>query len=303
MESKIKVVIIGSGIAGYSAAIYLKRSNVPFLLLDKGAPGGKLLTIPKIDNYPSEASISGPQLANKIIEHAKALGIESTYAEVYSVSKLDNGSFLISTDMGNIESQAIIVASGSSVKPLGVPGEKEFLGRGVSYCATCDGAFFKNKEVAVFGNKDQAVEEALYLANLASKVYFFYEGELNSPKSHIDELNNLPNVDIIPNSKLLSINGEKLVSSIEALTNNEKKTYSASGVFPFAGEKSSSDFLAPLGLETQNGFIKVNPEMESSVPGLFSAGDVNAKKLRQLVTAESDGAIAATSAFVYLRNH
>lgn len=299
MRKQIDVAVIGAGIAGLSAGIYLKRSSVSSLLIEKSAPGGKLLTIHDIDNYPSEIRISGPALAEKTASHAAALGVEIGYGNVLSLTK-DNGFFLIVTDSEQIEAKAVIVATGTLIRTLGVAGEKEFLGRGVSYCATCDGNFFKGKDVAVSGAKDQAVEEAIYLAGLVHHLYFLAPSDIDAPETHLKTLMAIKNVEIIEKASLKAIKGERTVSSIEAMVEGKEKEYLVSGVFPLSGERSSSDFLAGLKPDNRNGFLTVDLNMKTSIPGLFAAGDVVDRSLRQIVTASSDGAVAATSAIAYV---
>jgi len=301
MRKKIDVAVIGAGIAGLSAGIYLKRSSVTSLLIEKAAPGGKLLTIHAIDNYPSEILISGPALAEKAVAHAASLGVEIAYGNVLSLTK-GNGLFLIVTDLEQIEAKAVIVATGTLTKTLGVPGEKEFAGRGVSYCATCDGNFFKGKDVAVVGSKDQAVEEAIYLADLVRHLYFFAPTDIESPDNHLKALKSFPNVEIIEKAALEAIKGDKLVSAVAVVVDGKAADYPVSGVFPLSGERSSSDFLAALSPRNRNGFLDVDFDMKTSIEGLFAAGDVVNRKLRQIVTASSDGAVAATSAIAYVHS-
>jgi len=300
MKEKTDVLIIGAGIAGISASIYLKRGNGDFLLLDKGAPGGKLNNIHRIDNYAGLPSVSGPQFAMDLLSQMSQLGISCEYGNALQIQKKGNG-FLAKTDMGNVFAAALILSPGLGAREKRVPGEKEFMGRGVSYCATCDGAFFKGKDVAVEGSEDHAVEDALYLSNLAKKVYFLAPKEIEAPESHLQALENRRNVVLIPSSRLLSVQGDKLVNKALIASKDGEKELEVSGVFPLSGESPSEALYAPLGLEGENGFLTVDSAMRTSVPGVFAAGDVVKKTLRQLITAASEGAIAATSALAYLR--
>ena len=302
MEKKTEVLIIGAGISGITAAIYLKRANVSFRIFDKGAPGGKLNNIHRIDNYSGFPSVSGPELAQNLLKQAQNLGISIDYGDVVGVKKQDDGFFAI-VDGEGIECKTLIVATGLSQRKEMVPGEKEHLGSGVSYCATCDGNFFKNKTVAVVGFEDHAIEDALYLAGLAKKVYFFAPKELQGPESHLSELFSLKNVEVHKNSVLISIFGDPLVSRVEVSEDGLRKNYETDAVFPLLGEAPSLAFVTNLGLVTNQGFLSVNENMETSLPGVFACGDIVFKKLRQLVTAASDGAIAATSAISYLRSY
>ena len=300
MEKQTQIVIVGAGIAGLTAAIYLKRSNVDFIILDKGAPGGKLNNIHEIENYSGFLPISGPDLAQNLLKQTQNLGISVDYGNVSGIKKTAKG-YSIFTEEDEIECQGIILATGMSNRKEYVPGEKEFLGRGVSYCATCDGNFFKGKTVAVIGYEDHAVEDVIYLAGLAQKVYFFLPQELQAVESHRKTLENLKNVEIHIHAPLLFISGTRLVESIKVLENEKEAVYSVNGVFPLYGEVPSTAFASSLGLKSEKQFICVDENMETSIPGVFACGDIVSKKLRQLVTAASDGAIAATSAISYLR--
>ena len=292
------VVIVGAGIAGLSAAIYLKRSSLSSVLLEKMAPGGKLLNIHEIDNYPALGSVSGPELASKAFEQANALGVDYQYGNVMSIEK--NGDlFYVTTDMERYETKAVIIAVGTEKLKAGVPGENEFNGKGVSYCATCDGNFFRGKDVAVIGYKDQAAEEAIYLAGLAKHCYFINPQPLEAAESHIAILKEKENVTFI-SAELVRIEGDKLVTKIVVKENDVEKEIPVSGVFPLYGEKSAASFLAPLGVNLERGFMVADANMATNVPGLFGAGDIVSKKLRQVVTAASDGALAATSAIGYV---
>ena len=291
---KTDVVIIGAGPAGLSTATYLARSAYKAVVIDKDAPGGRLNTLPKIENYPGFKAVSGMELASSFVDAASALGIEVTYGNVMSVSK-DNGVFITKTDMDSYESKAVIVATGITFVPS-IKGEKEFLGKGVSYCATCDGRFFMNQRMAVYGNGDEAIQEALYLAPLSSELLFICPNELKGSDKNLTSLKNIANVTIKEHSTLKEIFGDLRVFSI--LVDDEHIDVKA--VFPLNGPKSASSFLSSLDLEMNKGFIKTNSEQETSVEGVYAAGDILDKKLRQVVTAAGEGATAATSCIRYL---
>lgn len=301
MEKQTQIVIIGAGIAGLTAAIYLKRSNVDFVLLDKGAPGGKLNNIHKIENYSGFMPISGPELAQNLLKQTQSLGISVDYGNVTGIKKTAKG-YSIFADEDEFQCKGIILATGMSNRKEYVPGEKEFLGRGVSYCATCDGNFFKGKTVAVVGYEDHAVEDVIYLAGLAQKVYFFLPQEMQTVETHRQALMNLKNVEIHIHAPLLSVSGARLVESVKVLEEGKEIAYEVNGVFPLYGEVPSTAFASSLGLKSDKQFICVNENMETSLPGVFACGDIVSKKLRQLVTAASDGAIAATSAISFLHS-
>lgn len=299
MASKIvDAVVVGAGVAGITAGIYLKRSNLAAVVLDKDAPGGKLNNIHRIDNYPGTPEIAGPDLAMKLIEQAEQLGVGLDYGNVVSVSQ-DGDRFLVHTDNGDYSAWAVIVATGVKTVSSGVEGEKALRGKGVSYCATCDGNFFKGKPVVVVGYKDHAAEDAIYLSSLASKVYFVHPKPLEVLPSHLDILKAKDNVEI-REGRLLKIEGESKVTGARIGTEEGEIDIAADAVFPLFGEVSSSEFLAPLGVDANKGFIKADNEMKTNVPGLYVAGDIVDKKLRQIVNAAGEGAVAATSAIGYV---
>lgn len=291
----VDVLIIGAGPAGLSAALYLKRAGVSFALIDKSAPGGKLLNIAEIANYPGVMPTSGFELANALVNSVTSLGVEIGYGDVSSITKVDN-KFITTTDYENYESFAVIVGTGLSNVPT-IKGEKTYYGKGVSYCATCDGALYKGKDVAVVGHEEKALEEAQYLSNLVNKVYLIIDDqEMHASPAMFESLKSKENVEVLFGN-VLEIKGDASVTSI--ITNDKELMVSA--IFPLSGEKSASSFLAPLGLKTKNGFIHVDENMMSEVPGVFAIGDVQDKKLRQVVTACSDGAIASASVSSYIR--
>ena len=299
METKtLDVLVLGAGIAGITAGIYLKRSNLSCAVLDKDAPGGKLNNIHQIDNYPGFSSIAGPDLAMALVGQANELNVPLDYGEVSSVKKLDDGRFLTKTDNGDYVSLAIIVATGVINAEAGVPNERKMRGKGVSYCATCDGNFFKGKDVMVYGYKDHAVEDVIYLSSICKTVYFVSPSVIESVPSHMGIITSKENVKMI-SGKLISIEGEERVEGARIEEDGKEKTLPVSAVFPLAGEVSSTQFLSLLDVEQTNGFIHVEEDMSTNVAGLYAAGDIVKKKLRQLVNAAGEGAVAASSAISY----
>ena len=296
---RVDCLIVGAGIAGITAAIYLKRSNLSFVLLDKDAPGGKLNNIHRIDNYPGLSSIAGPDLAMKLYEQASSLGVEFTYGSVSEVKKED-GLFHVVTDVGDYLATTLIVATGIENKKLGVPGEAALNGKGVSYCATCDGNFFKGKPVVVYGYKDHAVEDAIYLSSLSSHVHMLAPQALETTEAHEGELRGKDNVTVVEGATILSVLGQDHVTGVLFQKDGKEEELPCDGLFQLYGEKSSSQFLASLGPETNKGFIKVDANMATSVSGLFAAGDVIDKRLRQLVNAAGEASVAASMAISYI---
>ena len=294
---KTDIVIIGAGIAGLTAAIYLKRANANFVIIEGGFPGGLLNKLKTIENYPSFPNITGPELVIKLMEQVKYLGIEITYGNAQSILK-EKAGFEVKTDVDAYECKSVIVATGVSQENKSIPGEEKFAGLGVSYCATCDGNFFKGQDVAVIGNNDIALEEALYLANIVNKLYLINPDKtLSGNQKEIDAISKAKNVEIINDTSVASINGDDFgVTSISI----NKNDISVSGVFPYVGKKTSTQILNNLKPDMNGIFVKVDATQQTDIEGLFVAGDLVDKKLRQLVTAANDGAIAATAAFQYI---
>lgn len=294
------VLIIGAGAAGISAALYLKRANVPFLWIDKGAAGGKLLEIHEIANYPGLPPMSGTDLADHLLESTNNLGVKPSFGNVVSIRK-EGDSFITSTNKEEISSKAVLVATGLS-HVANIKGEKDHIGRGVSYCATCDGLMYRNKEAIVYGRGDRVLNEALYLSGVVKHLYLVTpDKEYVGDSALFERTIEKDNVTFIKETEITEILGEKFVDSAKALRNGEETILNADVIFPLLSEKSATEFLSPLGVEMERGFIIVNPLMESSVPGLFASGDIVKKDLRQVVTACSDGAIASTGIIRFLR--
>ena len=295
---KVDIVIIGSGIAGISAAIYLKRANANFVLLEGNLAGGVLNQLKGVENYPAMPNTTGSDILIALMDQLRFNEIPVTYGNVQTILKEGDG-FEVVTDVESYDAKAVIVATGVSQKNNSIPGEEKFAGQGVSYCATCDGNFFKGSDVAVIGNNNIAIEEALYLSNLAKTVYFVCPDEaLQGDVKLIRSINEKSNI-----RKLFSSHVEEIVGDDFGVTavrvNGED--IDVMGVFPYLGKKSTSQILNNLKPEKAGIFIKVNEMMSTNIPGLFAAGDVVSKKLKQLITAAGDGAAAATSADNYCK--
>ncbi len=304
MEKQIDVAIIGGGIAGITAGLYVKRSNLSVMAIDRNVFGGKLAKLGEIYNYPGFEAISGPELAFKLMEQAEKNGIELEYGNVVNVTKREDNLFLVQTEEHMIRAKVVIIATGTIEKQLGIPGEKELLNRGVSYCATCDGPLYRNKEVAVVGYLDTALEEAIYLSGIAKTVYLISKvgaKEIESEKL-VDVLSRA-NIQLIEKNDVIAIKGQDRVDNIALmdLVTKEEREIKVNAVFPYIGQKTLTEFLANLKVETRNGYLVVNKDMETNIPGLLAAGDTTDKKLRQLVTAAGDGCVAATTAIRYIK--
>ncbi|SDZ29276.1 thioredoxin-disulfide reductase [Bacillus sp. 166amftsu] len=303
-EEKIyDVIIIGAGPAGMTAAVYTSRANLSTLMLERGIPGGQMANTEDVENYPGYESILGPDLSNKMFEHAKKFGAEYAYGDVKEI--IDGKEYkTVVAGKKEYKTRAIIVASGAEYKKIGVPGEKELGGRGVSYCAVCDGAFFKGKELVVVGGGDSAVEEGVYLTRFASKVTIVHRRDaLRAQKILQDRAFQNEKVDFIWNHTVKEINEEKgKVGSVTLVDVNtgEEQEFKTDGAFIYIGMLPLSKPFTELGITNENGYIETNERMETKVPGIFAAGDVREKMLRQIVTATGDGSIAAQSAQHYV---
>ena len=298
------LIIIGSGPAGLGAAIYAQRARLDTLVIEKAmVSGGQVLTTYEVDNYPGLPGIGGYDLGLKFREHADKLGAQFQEDQVLKVEDDGpDGTKRVVCVNGTYEAKALILATGAVHRKLGIPGEEEFGGMGVSYCATCDGAFYRNKVTAVIGGGDVAVEDAIFLARMCSKVYLIHRRDaLRAAKSLQESLMALENVEILWDSVADSIQGDGKVEclSISNVKTGEKQELPVQGVFIAVGITPESSAFAGL-VEMEHGYIKAGEDGKTSAPGIFAAGDVRTKQLRQIITAAADGANAVTSAERYL---
>lgn len=294
------LIIIGGGPAGFTAGIYAQRARLKTLLLEKEMLGGQIAVSDIIENYPGFPSISGAGLMEKFEEHARGLGLEIKMADVLDVQ--DRGKEkIVKTSEGDLTAKAVIVATGAKPKRLGIPGEKEWTGKGVSYCATCDGPFFKNRHVLVVGGGDTAVKEAVYLSKIAGKVYIAHRrDQLRAEKVIQEKAISTPNIEMLWSHVLREINGKIGVEKaiLQNLKDNTLKEIQVEGVFVFVGINPTTDFVDVE--KDDNGFIKTDQNMQTSVKGIFAAGDCRTTPLKQVSTAVGDGAIAAFMADRYI---
>jgi thioredoxin reductase (NADPH) len=299
-EEKIyDVIIIGAGPAGMTAALYASRANLSTLMIERGIPGGQMANTEDIENYPGYDSILGPDLSQKMFDHSKAFGAEYAYGDVQRIS--DEIEYkIVHAHNRDYKARAIILASGAQYKKIGVPGEEELGGRGVSYCAVCDGAFFKGKDLFVIGGGDSAVEEGVFLTRFANKVTIVHRrDELRAQKILQKRAFDNEKIDFIWNHTLKEITekdgkvgGARLVSTIDGTETDHE----IDGVFIYIGMNPITGFVQDLGITNEQGYIVTNEAMETNIPGIFAAGDVREKTLRQVVTATNDGSIAAQNA-------
>jgi thioredoxin reductase (NADPH) len=299
-EEKIyDVIIIGAGPAGMTAAVYTSRGSLSTLMIERGVPGGQMANTEEVENYPGYDHILGPELSTKMFEHAKKFGAEYAYGDIKEI--IDGKEYkTIKAGSKEYKARAVIITTGAEYKKLGAPGEKELGGRGVSYCAVCDGAFFKEKELVVVGGGDSAVEEGVYLTRFAKKVTIVHRrDELRAQKILQDRAFANEKVDFIWNHTVKEINekdgkvgGVTLVST----ENGEEREFATDGVFIYVGMLPLTKPFLNLGITNESGYIVTNDHMETKIPGIYAAGDVREKTLRQIVTATGDGSIAAQTA-------
>lgn len=303
MES-YDVAIIGGGPAGMSAGLYAARAALKVVILEKGMPGGQASTTDNIENYPGfPEGIPGPDLMMKMDEQARRFGVESKFTEVLAVSPLDGGSFQIKTYDSEFTAKTIIITTGALSKPLDIPGEKQFLGRGVSYCATCDANFFQGKIVAVIGGGDSAIQEGIYLTKFAEKVYIIHRrGELRATKVIQQKAMANPKIEFILDSVVSSILGSDKVEAVKVknLRSDEEKAVAVDGIFVYIGKEPTTELFKGLIEIDERGYIVTDASMRTSYRGIFAAGDARQTPLRQVVTAVADGAIAAVTAEQYI---
>ncbi|WP_105957072.1 thioredoxin-disulfide reductase [Apilactobacillus quenuiae] len=300
---KYDVVVIGAGPGGMTAALYASRANLSVLMIDRGIYGGQMNNTAEIENYPGFKSILGPDLAKKMYEGSINFGAKYAYGTVESIEKSGKNK-VVNTDQGSYETGSVIIGTGSQYRKLGVPGEDEYGGKGVSYCAVCDGAFFKNREVVVIGGGDSAISEALYLAGITSKVTVIHRrDQLRAQKVLQDRAFANDKITFIWNTNVTEIIGDNMkVTGVKTLNNqtNETDVVDANGVFIYVGNNPMTEPFDNLQITDDKGWIKTNERMETSLPGIFAIGDVRSKELRQVATAVGDGGIAGQNAFEYV---
>ncbi len=300
------LIIIGSGPAGLGAAVYGKRAGLNLLVIEKNPmSGGQVLTTYEVDNYLGLPGINGFDMGVKFREHADKMGAEFKEAEVLSIE--DKGDVkLVHTTEGDFEAKSLILAMGAHHAHLGVPGEEELAGMGVSYCATCDGAFFKNRTVAVVGGGDVAVEDAIFLARACEKVYLIHRRDsLRAAMILQDSLKTLPNVEILYSHTVSAIQGEDMVENlvIKDVKTGEERDLAVNGVFIAVGIHPDTEICSKLVSCDESGYVLAGEDTATSVAGIYAAGDIRKKPLRQIITAVADGANAASAAGSFLAEH
>lgn len=293
MKLDFDCIIIGAGVAGMTSALYLKRSGINVAIFEKNYVGGQINKTYTIKNYPGFKEIDGPTLAFSIYEQLNDLEIPIVYEEIKDV--IDEGTTkVVKTDNKDYSSKAVIIATGKKERHLGLGGEEDLIGHGISWCATCDGNFFKGMNVAVVGGGNTAMEDSLYLSNICKKVFVINRSDnFRADKILLDQVKSKKNIEIITNSVVNTLISENNI--LQGIVLNDGVNLSVNGLFIAIGSDPVVDFTKNLNLKLEKNYILVNSNMETSIPGIFACGDVIKKDLYQIVTAASDGAIAANS--------
>ena len=296
MNDLYDIVIVGAGPSGLTASIYARRSNKKVLVLEATYYGGAIVNTNQIENYPTYENITGYGFATKLFNQAKSLGAQIIFEKVVEIR--DGDIKEVVTSKNTYQTKTIILATGSESRLLGIDREKELTGKGISYCATCDGALYKNKNIAVIGERNAALEDTIYLSDIASKVYLICRKEsFNADQMLVDKVKEKGNIEIIYNKNIKSLNGDKLLGSI---TLNDDKNIEVSALFVSVGRVPENENFKNIIKVDDKGYIITDENCHTNIEGIFASGDNRVKSLRQLVTACSDGAIAATEAVKYI---
>ncbi len=296
----VDIIIVGSGPAGMSAAVYGKRAGLSVLVIEKVYYGtGQVAESSHVDNYLGLPGINGYELGEKFRSHAEGLGVEFKDGEVIRFEKAADRWYVHLKNGETLESKTVVYAAGAGHRHLGVPGEEEFSGKGVSYCATCDGAFFKGKDVAVVGGGNTAMDDAIYLSDICNKVYLVHRRDVfRGDTTTLMKLKETDNIELVVPAKVQEVKGEQAVTELHL---EDGRSLEVSGVFVAVGMQPATDLLQGIVLLDGNGYIIADETGKTSAAGFFAAGDVRTKELRQIITAVADGANAATSAEKYIR--
>ena len=293
------IIIVGAGPAGLTAAIYARRANKKVLVLEANTYGGQIINTKSIENYPVNPGISGFDFATKLYNQTKDLGAEIKFEKVVDINETE-----VTTTKETYKTKTIILATGADNRKLKLENEEKLTGKGISYCATCDGAFYKNKVVAVQGGGNTAVEDAIYLSDIAETVYLIHRRDsFKAEEILINELKTKENIEIILNSTITKLNGENKLESVDITNNNkETKTIEVEALFIAIGQVPETENFKKLININEQGYVIANEDCKTNIKNIFVAGDNRTKGLRQLVTATSDGAVAATQAIKYINS-
>lgn len=298
----LDTVIIGAGPAGMAAGIYAARAELSHVLLESGLmSGGQIINTSEVDNYPGLKGIGGFELAMKFKEHCDECGVSFRDEKVTELKKSDAGFEVVLASGETIACRTVILATGATHRTLNIPGEKELTGSGVSYCATCDGAFFRGRDVAVVGGGDVAIEDALFLARICRKVYLVHRREeFRAAKTLVSRLRACENVEFVLNAVPQSISGNGTVEKMTVIVNGTERDLSVAGVFVAVGMMPNTELLRGMATLDPAGYVIAGEDCKTSVPGLYATGDMRTKDLRQVITAAADGAVAVYGVEAYL---
>ena len=297
------VVIIGAGPGGMTAAIYTQRAGLKTVMLEKAAPGGKMMTTHEVENYAGLGNVSGYEISEKMFNHTQELGVEYQYGDVTNINDLGDYKEVETTTGEVYKTKSVIIGTGTIPRSTNAPGESRLTGRGVSWCAICDGAFFKDQDLVVVGGGNSAIEEAVYLTKIVNHITVVnILPTLQADKKAIDQAKETGKMDFLLGYEVVSFDGENDLESvtIRNVETKEEQVIKATGAFVFVGQIANTDFIKHLGITNKWGFIVTNKDMSTAVPGIYGIGDVIEKDLRQIVTAASDGSIAAVAASRYV---
>lgn len=303
------VIILGGGPAGLTAALYSARAGLDTLIIEKGQVGGQISTTLAVDNYPGLLDAQGPDMSEVMLEQAEAFGAKRIVDEIVSI-ELEGDTKVLKSSKETYKSKALIYATGANPRKLQIPGEAEYTGKGVGYCATCDGAFYQGSDIYVVGGGDSAVEESIFLSKFGKRVIILYRGEkLKAAQSIQDKAKTIPNIEVRYNEEVKEVMGEMFATKLRVVNNKtgEEKIYTAEegdpdiGLFIFAGYIPNTQLVDGL-LDLEYSYIKAGEDTKTNIPGIFAAGDVRTKTVRQVVTATADGAVAALAADKYIQN-
>ncbi len=302
MAKQYDIVIVGAGTAGLSAAIYAVRAGKSVIVLEATTHGGQIVNTPEVENYPGIQKISGFEFANNLYKQAKSLGAEVIYEKVIGI-EVNGEEKIVHTTKEDYQAKAVILATGVKNRPLGLEHEKEWIGAGISYCAICDGMFYRGKDVAVAGGGNTALENAIFLTNYCRKVYLIHRRDaFRGEEKLLQTLKEKPNVEFVLNANITRLIGEDGVDGVEVEDKNthEKRVIDVMGLFVAIGQMpENSEFINVVDLD-KGGYIEAKEDCKTKTKGIFTAGDCRTKKVRQLATAASDGAIAALAACEYI---
>lgn len=305
MERQFDMVIIGAGPAGLTASLYASRAGLSVAMVEAGAPGGKLMKTYLVDNYPGMPDIPGPDLGMQMYEQAVKFGTEIVTGEV---EKITEDKKVILKDGTELQGKAVIIATGTVERTLNIPGEAEAIGHGESFCAVCDGAFFRNKDVVVIGGGNAALEESEFLTQFVNKVTIVMRRPVYRADQKLqNQAHNNPKISFMqgytPEKILLDDYGSVKGIEIENVETKERQVLDCAGIFPYIGQDPATQFVKDLGITDERGYLVVDEKMETKIPGIYGAGDCNHKDLRQIVTATGDGATAALAAFHEIKGY